>query len=207
VRMFRRIVLLAVALLGPALAAPAAHAGPPTEQEVQARLKKTNYARGGYYFGAEGFYAVENSLHVAGEDVYIGSGGFRLRVGHRHNRWWGTELQGQYVNTFSGPFQEFLAWGMHVNFRIYASKSRIQPFIMFGPGFNWIRPKDGPEDPPPGLPIPANNSPGFSAHFGAGAEVYWSETFAVTLQASYYLTVGNIKNYDFMTFGIGLQFQ
>lgn len=199
--MSKLIVQFALALLTTAIAVPAADARPPTEQEAQAKLRQTSYVRGGYFFGAEGFYSLERSPEILGGEL-AGSGGFRLRVGNRHNRWFATELQGMYVNNFVGANQRFLAWGMAVNERFYFSKSRFQPYITAGPGFLQIRADLEPGSPPQVL---VSRTPGFAAHFGAGIEIYMTETFLATLDASYYLTVGNISGYDFMTFGFGLQ--
>jgi len=172
-------------------------APPRSEDEVQTQLKKANYARGGYFFAAMGLWALENSDLVRGEDQWANSWGLMLRVGGRHNRWLATELNVQYVNRFRVLDSDaFLAWGMSVNERFYFTKSRVQPFILGGIGFLQIRARDND----------LSAAPGFSVKGGLGAEIYANERFVFVVEAMYNYTIGNIRNYDFVTVGAGFQF-
>ena len=98
--------------------------------------------------------------------------------------------------------------GIWVNERVYLAKDRIQPFLTGGLGFIQTRTEIGPN-----VPVPENDplatvrtAWGFSALFGIGLEIYWTENFITTVGLNYYLTTGDIKDHDFATAGIGFQF-
>jgi hypothetical protein len=210
------IAIMSLLALGPTTSVAAE---PETEQEAQLRLKSPNFARGGFYFGMEGLVAVENTENIGGKDRFITSGGFEMRIGHRHNRWFATEILGLYVHTFGGDVQvvpplvlsyNFLAWGMYANQRVYLTKRRFQPFVGAGLGFLQIRNSEDngyvltPAGPVP-VPNPADAT-GFSMIFNAGMEMYRSETVVFTLQANYNMQFGAIDDTDFITAGLGMQF-
>jgi opacity protein-like surface antigen len=176
-----------------------------TEEETQHRLQKPNYARGGFYIGAEGLYAIENSpvTGTTTDNQYISSGGFQLRFGGRHNRWLATELDVIYIHKFESETEDFLAWGLTVAERLYMTKGRFQPFLTVGAGFLSLR------SPSRRTSSSSSSSsgpgPGFAMTFGMGAEMFANENFIITLMSNYQLTIGNIKDHDFLTVGIGIQ--
>lgn len=195
------------------LSAHAALAQGESEQQAEFRLAERDYARGGYYFGAEGLVSVENSP-VVGGSAFLVSGGVDLRLGFRHNRWLATELSGIYVHTYGGT--NILAWGMSVNERVYFSKSRFQPFVTVGMGFLQLRSRN--TSATAGI---SSFSPSFSMLFGLGMEIYATEDMAVTVMANYNMPIasgvlsdflavglaqGGSTNFDFVTAGIGMVF-
>jgi hypothetical protein len=203
----RRLALAAWLVAMPIVASLPASAQPETEQQVQERLAEPNYGRGGYYIGLEGLVAVENSSQISGSAVLV-SGGFDVRLGARHNRWFATELSGLYVHTYGDGTGRYLAWGMTVNERFYFTKARVQPFILVGGGFLQVEARNRSiEDLLPGeIDLAPGFSPGFAAVFGLGMEIYATEDIAVTVMGNYHLTVGNISGFDFVTAGIGMVF-
>ena len=193
--------LLAAAVSAPGLATAQAQ----TESETQRRLQTPNYARGGYYIALEGLYAIENSPLVGDspdDDKYISSGGFQFRFGNRHNRWLGTEIDVIYIHTFHSPNDDFLAWGMTLAERLYMTRGRFQPYITAGAGFLSLR---APDRRATTGSSSSGTETGFAMTFGMGAEIYVTESFAITMLANYQLTVGGIKDHDFITAGIGIQ--
>jgi len=211
--------MLMLLALGP-VAAGAAEPKPETEEQAQSRLSKTNFARGGYYFGIKDLAAIENTDIIAGPNRYIVSGGFHGRVGHRHNRWTATELMGLYVHTFGGDVQilppfgvlngSFLAWGMYASERVYLTRARFQPFVGAGIGFLQIRSTEDfgfliNENGIQVVPTP-NETTGFSMIFSAGMEMYKTESVVFTLQANYHMQFGSIDDTDFISAGLGMQF-
>jgi opacity protein-like surface antigen len=197
---------------GPALAAPKTYTSPPdakpkSETELQRQLQETSYARGGYYIAMEGLYTLEQSSRLSGTQS---SGGFDIRLGHRHNRWLATELYGLYVANFAGIRNNWYAWGLSANENLYLTKGRVQPFLSAGVGFVQVRLSFDRNvivcagrfcvDDGVGL------TPGFVARFGGGFEINFTETFALTLIGSYHLTTGSIKDHDFITAGVGFRF-
>jgi len=201
------ISLAACLAVSSMLTSSAAFAQPETEEDVQARLARPDYARGGYYVGMEGLVSVENSASI-GQNAYLVSGGLDIRLGNRHNRWLATELYGVYIHTYGDGTGQFLAWGMSVAERLYLTRARFQPYVTVGVGFLQVRSRNrdfaylnpGETDLSPGF------DPGFAPYFGVGMEMYATENVAFTLMASYHLTVGNISGFDFVSAGLGMMF-
>ncbi len=206
--MLKQLAMVCAAVLLSGAIVDDARAQARSEADTQRALTRTNYARGGYFLAASGVFALENSSVVGGKGRMIGSGGFDLRLGHRHNRWFATDFFGIYVNRFRASDGSFLAWGLGVNERFFLTKTRFQPFLQVGMGFLQVRGRDDDEirvrpgqiDTSPGF------TPGFSARFGVGAETYTTEDFAIIFHLTYHLTAGHISDHDFVTAGVGLQF-
>lgn len=199
------VAACAVALLVALLISPTrAQAQAKSEAETQHRLQMPNYARGGFYLGFEGLYALENSPEAGSTsgDKYASSGGFQFRFGARHNRWLATEIDVIYIHTFQTETEDFLAWGMNVSERLYMTRSRVQPFITAGAGFLSLR---APTRRFSNSNSSSGEGPGFAMTFGTGTEIYITEEFIITLMMNYQLTIGNIKDHDFVTAGIGFQ--
>jgi hypothetical protein len=191
--------LFVVVLLGITASAPA-FAQPRSEAETQYDLAKPNYARGGYFFEMTGLWAGEladNAFGSDGRDM-LQSGGFHMRVGARHNRWFASDLMGRYIHNFDVAVGTFLVWGMNANERIYFSRSRFQPFVSGGVGFVQLRPTSDGAD--------GGFDPKFVAVFGAGLEMYVTESFALVLEGNYNVVVGGAVGGDFVTAGLGIQF-
>ncbi|MAI80917.1 MAG: hypothetical protein CL917_18405 [Deltaproteobacteria bacterium] len=183
---------------------------PQTEPQVEHVLSQRSYVRGGWYLGFEGLVIVENSPLVSGPDKHLVNGGFDFRMGNRHNRWLATEIQGTWVNSYktADESSDFMIWGIWVNERVYLTKGRIQPFLMTGLGFIQTRTEvKGNVTAPDADPLAnVRTAWGFSAVFGTGIEIYWTESFISTLTINYYLTTGDIRDHDFAAAGIGFQF-
>lgn len=205
--MLRRLALVAWLVTMPIAASMPASAQPETEQQVQDRLAEPNYGRGGYYIGLEGLVAVENSAQISGSDALL-SGGFDIRLGSRHNRWFATEISGLYIHTYGDGTDRYLAWGVTINERFYFTRSRVQPFILVGGGFMQVEARNRSiEDLLPGeIDLAPGFDPGFAAVFGLGMEIYATEEIAFTVMGNYHLTVANISGFDFVTAGIGMVF-
>jgi hypothetical protein len=211
------IAVLFVAFIGEAIAKPPktytspADAKPRSEMEIQRELQKPDYARGGFYIGVEGLYALEQSPTIEGT---TDSGGVNIRLGHRHNRWLATELYGIYVHRFGGYLNNWYGWGLSANENLYLTKGRVQPYLSVGVGFLQLRlgsdqrfirfPGGG------SAPIWAWDgvglTPGFAARFGGGFLIHINESVAITLVGAYHLTTGGLSGHDFITAGAGLQF-
>jgi opacity protein-like surface antigen len=200
-------VIISVAVLGSTLLAQSVSAQPRTEAETEKLLTRTDFARGGYFFAITGFAAVENSPLIGQNNTYIVSGGFDMRAGARHNRWFATDLTGQYVHNFVSGSDAFLAWGITANERFYFTKRRFQPYVAAGLGFLNIKARKSPILTPAGpVSVPTGFSPGFVMRFGAGLESYVNESFIITLDCYYNLPVGKIDGFDYIAAGLGLQF-
>lgn len=181
---------------------------PQTEPQVEHTLSQRSYTRGGWYVGLEGLASVENSRYVSGAEKHIVNGGFDIRLGNRHSRWLATEVQGTWVNSYETVDSQFMLWGVWVSERVYLTKSRIQPFVTGGMGFIQTRTEVRGSVPPPAEdPLSdVRTAWGFSPFVGAGIEFFWTENFIITFAINYYITTGDIKDHDFATGGIGVQF-
>ena len=195
-------VVVALAL-GPLTAA--AQRPPESEESLEQRLARPDYGRGGYFIGVEGLVAVENSPLIA-PDSYLVSGGFDIRLGYRHNRWFSSELYGLYVHQYADGTDRFLAWGMSANGRFYFTRSRVQPFVTAGAGFLQLESRNYVFVP--GLPvgIRPDFSPKFAMLFGTGIEVFVNPSFAINLMANYHLPFAGSNQFDFVTAGLGFVF-
>lgn len=182
-----------LALLG---SATASHAQARSEEEMQQLLVKRNYARGGYYIGLSGMWALENSDDVGGQDQYLSTGGLDLHLGNRHNKHFASGFDAIWVHHYNASSEDFQTWGLGMEERIYLTGTRVQPYAVLGVGFVQILARDSASD----------DEIGFAPRLGAGVDCYVNESWAVTLDAVYHLTVGGIEDHDFVTVGLGFQF-
>ncbi|HKX45134.1 MAG TPA: hypothetical protein VJP77_00320 [Planctomycetota bacterium] len=175
-----------------------------TEDSLEQRLARPDYARGGYFLAVEGLVAVENSALIA-PNAFLVSGGFDIRIGARHNRWFATELYGLYVHQYGDGTDRFLAWGMSANERVYFTRSRLQPFVTAGVGLLQLETRGVVVVP--SLPFAVTDfDPKFAMLFGTGVEVFINEDFAINLMANYHLPFAGSNEFDFITAGLGFVF-
>jgi len=191
-----RAIVCAAALLVLVGWAEASQAQARSEQETQLLLEKRNYARGGYYLALAGLWALENSDRISGPSEPIDTGGMDLRLGARHNRHLATEINALWVHHLTGTREDFFSWGVGIAERIYLTGRRVQPYAVLGAGMVQIR-SSGVDA--------IGNRIGFSPRFGVGVDFYVNESWAVTLDGVYNMTVGGIEDHDFVTVGLGFQ--
>ncbi len=212
--MLVRVTAIAIlAMIWLVSAADAAEPGqfPRTEEQTQDLLTQPNFARGGFYFGFEGLWAISwleiPSTYVRppppavtnlrpGEVLTRQSGGFDMRVGYRPNRWTASELSGLYIHDFGQRNIQYQAWGMWASQRVYFSNRRLQPYATVGLGFTQLRAT--------GNYLYTRLK--FTPIFGVGVELYQTQSIAYTLVGNFYLPVATKESLYFATAGIGMIF-
>jgi opacity protein-like surface antigen len=183
------------------------------------------YAREGGYVGLGGVYVVENAdtgdieddlesdLAAAGfpgtrvdldvDDTW----GLNARVGSRFGSRFAMELVGDWFDDADvdidavGPAgrvktsEEVETWAVTYNLKGYLlTEERVQPYVVVGGGL--LNVDDGFED-----------DYGFTWRLGGGYDFYQTENVVFNLEALYYLPTGNIRDFDFITVGLGVQYR
>lgn len=183
------------------------------------------YAREGGYVGLGGVYVVENAdtgdleddlesdLAAAGfpgtrvdldvDDTW----GLNARVGSRFGSRFAMELVGDWFDDADvdidavGPAgrvetsEEVEAWAVTYNLKGYLlTEERVQPYVVVGGGL--LNVDDGLED-----------DYGFSWRLGGGYDFYQTENVVFNVEALYYLPTGDIRDFDFITVGLGVQYR
>lgn len=164
------------------------------------------FAREGVYIGLRGLYALENfdrGAAIESVDLDIGAddaGGFGLRGGYRMHPNFAAEVLFQYYGGFavadraSGDNDHFNGWSLTGNFKGYPLIGRIQPYGLAGFGTLVFTEKRG-EDLD------------FVTRLGGGVDVYISDAVVVDLEIAYVLPAGSLDDYQFATFGAGIQYR
>ena len=170
------------------------------------------HAREGLYVGLGGLFALENfdrdaAIEGADTNLKIGAdnaGGFELRGGYRLHPNFAGELLFQYYGGFSvnkrsddesnKEDDHFNGWSLTLNAKGYPLLGRIQPYALGGFGTLGFPEKRGPDF-------------GFVARLGGGVDFYLSEALVLAVEAAYVLPAGSIDDYQFATFGVGIQYR
>lgn len=189
---------LRILLLGVGLALPCSSALAQDEGE-----DAPDYSRSGWYLAASGVYLVENwtgSNDDAGADD---TQGFNLRVGSRLTEWASLELEFEWIDDFfPDERQDFQIVTGAVNTRVYPLGGRFQPFILAGLGIvsSVVDHRDRDSS------IKQSNADwGFRA--GGGLDVYATDRIAVSLEATHVWTVGDVKDIDHVSIGMGILYR
>ncbi len=190
---------LRILLLGLTLVMLGTDAMAQEEDEDQA----VDYSRTGMYVSASGVFVVErwpsSNKNAGADDTY----GLNLRVGSRISQWASVELELELIDDFfPDEHQDFRAVTATANTRVYPMGGRIQPFALAGLGIVSTVVKHRDRD----SSIKQSNADwGFRA--GAGVDFYYTEHVAVSLEASHIFTVGDVKDIDHISIGVGLLYR
>jgi opacity protein-like surface antigen len=163
------------------------------------------FARKGAYVGFGGYYALENFDRDAAieADLDIGAddgGGLDLRGGYRFHPRFSAELLFQYYFEFgvkeqnTGENDNFDGWSTTLNAKAYGLLGAVQPYAVVGLGALVFKEKKG-EDA------------GFLARMGGGVDLYLTDHIVVEAEVGYALPAGDLDDYQFVTFGGGIQYR
>lgn len=136
-------------------------------------------------------------------------GGGSLAMGFRFNRWVTAEFGAEWIKRIrydrgGGPLSctgdvkasnGHNAYTITVGGRLYATESRIQPYLVGHGGLIQTRDFGGGK---------ACKETGFVGRMGAGVEIFMDETIALNLSAIYVLPVGGPADHDYLSIAIGL---
>jgi opacity protein-like surface antigen len=182
---------------GEATVAEEAPAAPPAPAAIIE--EEVDYARVGPYIGAGGVYAME--LFDGGMNV-DNSNGFHVRAGYRVHPNVAVEARYEhYLNFETDPFPgHFEGWSITGNVKGYILTGRWQPYVLFGMGYLDMS--------YPGANRPGDAHPGddFAMRFGVGMDAHLTEHISIGPEIAYVLPVGDAEDLDFLTIGLGLQF-
>jgi hypothetical protein len=183
-----------------------------------------DYAREGGYVGLGATYVFENvdtddfeddvqsGLAAAGSPVgnvsvdVDDTWGLNARVGSRFGSHFAMELVGDWFDDadvdvsargFDGS-AEIDAWAVTYNIKGYLYTGRVQPYVLVGGGVlgGEIDSSVGSED-----------EYGFSWRLGGGYDFYQTENIVLNLEAAYYLPTGDVRDFDFISVGLGVQYR
>ncbi len=171
-----------------------------------------DYTRDGWYAGARGLWGVEDfDARASADDTW----GFDAYAGYRMGKNFAGEIEFEYFDGFdadlpgggSGDYRLFsMSLGMKVFplARAFAPGSiyqRVQPYVTAAPSWQWVQSRSFSGGNAEG------DDGGFAGRFGAGLEIYLTESIVLTGDASYSLPVGGASDFSYWTFGGGFQWR
>jgi hypothetical protein len=147
---------------------------------------------------AAGFPGVNASVDV--DDTW----GLNARLGGRFGSWFAMELVGDWFDeadvdvdlSGAGPgvSADVEAWAVTYNLKGYLLTGRVQPYVLAGGGY---------------LDIDADevDAGDFTWRLGGGYDFYTTENIVLNLEAAYYVPTGDVRDFDFITVGLGLLYR
>lgn len=189
---------------------------PPAPAAVIEEVEESDYAEVGPYIGLGGVYAIE--LFDGGMNV-DNSNGFHVRAGYRVHPHIAVEARYEHYLGFEtdpgdGPGSDptdfgpghFEGWSLTANVKGFILTGRWQPYLLFGMGYLDIN-YPGVNRVPNGF-NGGDARPGddFAMRFGVGFDAHLSDLISIGPEIAYVLPVGDAEDLDFLTVGLGLQF-
>ena len=160
---------------------------------ISAHAQDSEFARPGPYLGLGMSAAIYTQLEDEVEESAVALGyivtadvdytmGGNLRAGYRVHPWVAAELEYEYlaaadIEVDESDFAEIRTWAFTGNLKVFPLHGRFQPFLLAGVGAVNQRLKDG-EDLKDTVA---------AGRFGVGFDVYESENFALSIDATYLL--------------------
>ena len=166
------------------------------EQSDDEELEDLSFSREGAYLGVGGTFAMENFDGIPGNQD--DSATVIFRAGYRGYSWLSVDLLGEVLVPFeddSVQDNDVDGYAVTVNARVIAPLGRVEPWVMFGIGF-----LDIDEDR-------RNRQDDFAVRPAAGFDLYITPHWAIYGEAAYMIGTGDVSDYDFATFGGGIQYR
>lgn len=200
-----RVLLLAllIAIIGTIGNTPTAHAAWDDDEDDEESDSESGFARTGSYVSISGIYVVEawpgSNRDAGAEDSH----GIDLRAGLRINPWSSLEVQLQWIDDFfPDERQDFELVSAAVNTRMYPLAGRLQPYALAGLGIAATVVDHRDRD----SSISQSNAD-WEFRGGAGIDFYLTDHVAVTAESVYVWTVGDVKDIDHVSIGLGLLYR
>jgi len=203
------VTLLALAI--PSLLAGAAAAESP----------RPGYDRAGWYLGLAAFYAISDfDLSTSELDVvppqppdtnprFGDSGGVDFRAGYRPLSRWAFEFDYQWQAGYDSkrsiidPPLEIDTHLLSLNAKWFALTGRWQPYALLGASLLIIN----NEIVDSAFKKPWDIDVGFAPRFGAGVDFWIDEHWALTLEGTYMVSVGEYEGANMGSAGVGFQYR
>jgi opacity protein-like surface antigen len=151
------------------------------------------YSRPGGYVGLGGGYAVEN---FSGHGPYDDSGSILFRAGYRGLPNVAVDFLGEVLTEFeSDRYRDVDGYAVTVNLRLLLPLGRLEPYGSVGLGVLSIDPDD------------ANREDDFAFRSAVGLDLYLTPHWALFGEAAYMLPTGDVKDFDYATYGAGFLFR
>lgn len=196
----RALRILSIGLLLAGLLVPTAWAQDEDDEE------QVDYAREGWYVSGSGIFVLETwdagLDHIGAKD----SQGFNLRAGNRISPWVGVEIELEWIDDFfPHDQQDFSIVDSAVNTRVYplgGLLGRVQPYALAGLGIasTVVHHRDRSTE------LQQSNAD-WAFRVGGGVDLYYTEHFAISAEAVYVWPVGDVKNVDHVSMGLGLLYR
>ena len=170
-----------------------------------------DYARNGFYVGMAASLGIDTALEdeledITGVDVNVDEAmGLHTRLGYRFHPHISSEIDIEWLDNadISAMGTDALTierWTFTANAKAYLLTGRFQPFLLAGPGLMHINAKDS-------LGLGLSMSDDFAARFGGGIDFYVTEKIGVSLDGSYVLPTGDLKDFDYFSIAWGFQYR
>jgi len=183
----------------------------------------TPNSRSGIYFGAGGFYALED--FEGGRGFLDDAPGFNLRLGYRIHPRIAVEAMVDRINSFdsrvrfglntlngfgrSSSKAEIDTWTGTLNGKIFLFTGRFQPYTLLGIGVLHAQSTQKFNSPLLGISSSfKSNRIGLAFRYGAGIDTYFTENWVGNLEASYVHSITNeIDGVNYFALGGGIQYR
>ena len=161
------------------------------------------YSRTGPYGSFSGAYAFEDWNQSNNETPADDTFGFNLRLGARISEWVAVELQLEYFDDFFPDDRpDYSTVSVFANTRVYPLSGRLQPYAIGGLGII----STVVDHREPGSSY-GRSTADWGFRFGAGVDFYYTDHIALTVEGAYILTVGEVKDTDHVSMGVGILYR
>jgi len=168
-----------------------------------------DFLQEGWYLGARGVYT-QNDFDTEG--VAADGFGFNLLAGYRIYKYLATDFEFEFllpteVDGKPGPNFDVRTFDLGWLFRLYplswvvepkSPLNRVQPYLVAGPSWQWVQ-----RDRNPGQ---NQDEGGFAGRLGAGFDVYVTERLALSADAKYTLSTGDVRDFRYWSIGWGFAY-
>ncbi len=162
-------------------------------EQAEEEQEELAYSRSGGYVGVGGGYAVEN---FSGHGPYDDAASILFRAGYRGLPYVAVDFLGEVLTEFETErYRDLDGYSVTVNLRLLLPLGRLEPYASAGLGVLSINPDD------------TSREEGFAFRSAVGLDLYLTPRWALFGEAAYMLPTGDVKDFDYATFGGGILFR
>jgi opacity protein-like surface antigen len=167
-------------------------------QDDSAQEEDISFSRSGGYVGVGGTFALQNFSVPGDQDD---SGSILFRAGYRGLPYVAVEFLGEVLPKFEGSDSldnDVSGFAVTINAKLLVPLGRAEPYLMAGIGLLDI---DEDRD------RRHNRRDDFAFRSAAGFDFYLTPRWVLYAEAAYMLPTGEVKRFDYATFGGGILFR